>query len=518
MIDPGRPMNASTGLQPKASAATALTRLPTAETAATWLAQRCTGALRSDSRLVQAGDAFLAWPGAQRDARHFVGQALAAGAGAALVETEGAQNFDFDASRVASLRGLKALAGDVAAAWHRQPSARVPVLAVTGTNGKTSCAWWLAQALSTCGRRCGVVGTLGIGEPAMVESTGLTTPDAVQLQAAFADFRSRGFAACAIEASSIGLVEHRLAGTHVDTALLTNLTQDHLDYHGDMATYWQAKRRLFSWPGLRAAVINVDDAHGKQLAAELQGGVLELWTVSSRGPATLQASQVAHTQAGLAFTVSEGAQHVRVKTALIGDFNVDNMLVVLGGLRSQGLGLIDAAAALSALTPVPGRLQRVPVSGDQPEVVVDYAHTPDALEKVLTALRPLVRVRGGALYCVFGCGGNRDPGKRPQMGALAARGADHVVITSDNPRQEPPLAIIEQILAGVPAHLRPRVTTQVDRRQAIEVALRSAVPSDVVLIAGKGHEDYQEIGGQRLPFSDVATVTEALKVRESLGT
>jgi UDP-N-acetylmuramoyl-L-alanyl-D-glutamate--2,6-diaminopimelate ligase len=225
---------------------------------------------------------------------------------------------------------------------------------------------------------------------------------------------------------------------------------------------------------------------------------------------------LAYPQAGLAFTVTEGSQQVRVKTSLIGDFNVDNLLVVLGGLRAQGLSLVEAAAALSALTPVPGRLQRVQGGDDQPEVVVDYAHTPDALEKVLTALRPLAQVRGGALHCVFGCGGNRDPGKRPQMGALAARGAERVVITSDNPRQEPPQVIIEQILAGVPADLRQRVTTQVDRRRAIEAALRSAAPADVVLIAGKGHEDYQEIGGLRLPFSDVATATEALKARESL--
>jgi UDP-N-acetylmuramyl-tripeptide synthetase len=493
-----------------------LTLLPSAQTAATWLAQRCSGALRSDSRHVHVGDAFLAWPGAQRDARHFVAQALASGAAAALVEAEGAQTLHLDAQRVASLRGLKALAGDVAAAWHQQPSARLPVLAVTGTNGKTSCAWWLAQALSACARRSGVVGTLGVGEPPHVVSTGLTTPDPVALQAAFAGFLRSGLKACAIEASSIGLMESRLSGTHIDTALLTNFTQDHLDYHGSMAAYWDAKRRLFNWPGLRAAVINIDDAKGRALADELRGGVVELWTIAVNSPATLRAEAVSYTARGLAFHVVEGVRRVPVQTALIGEFNVYNLLVVLAGLRAQGIALGQAADALSHLTPVPGRMQRVPAVAGCPEVVVDYAHTPDALEKALQALRPLAQARGGLLHCVFGCGGNRDASKRPLMGALAAQDADHVLVTSDNPRLEAPQTIVEQILDGVPAPLRIKVKAQLDRGLAIEQAIRAAAPADVVLIAGKGHEDYQDIGGQCWPFSDVSAATEALKARESL--
>ncbi len=494
-----------------------LVQLPTAETAASWLAQRCRGNLRSDSRSVRPGDAFMAWPGAQRDAREFVAQSLAAGAGAALIEADGAQAFSLDPQRVACLRGLKASAGDVAAAWYRQPSARLPVLAVTGTNGKTSCAWWLAQALSACGRRSAVVGTLGLGEPPQLHSTGLTTPDAVTLQAAFAGFLEQGFEACAIEASSIGLAEHRLTGTHVDTALFTNLTQDHLDYHGDMQGYWLAKRSLFSWPGLRAAVVNVDDPWGARLADELREDAVEMWTVSAEHPASLHATGIGYVDGGLAFSVVEGEEREELRTHLIGNYNVHNLLVVLGGLRAQGLPLARAVAALGSLTPVPGRMQRVPAGSAQPAVVVDYAHTPDALEKVLQSLRPLAKARGGALHAVFGCGGGRDPGKRPLMGAVAAQGADQVVLTSDNPRLEPAESIIEQILAGVPADRRSCVCVEVDRRRAIAQALERASPLDVLLIAGKGHEDYQEIGGQRLPFSDLQAATEAFKAREPLG-
>jgi UDP-N-acetylmuramoyl-L-alanyl-D-glutamate--2,6-diaminopimelate ligase len=372
--------------------------------------------------------------------------------------------------------------------------------------------------LSHGGRRCGVIGTLGVGEPPAVTATGLTTPDPVTLQSSLADFLARKFSACAIEASSIGLVQSRLAGTHIDTALFTNFTQDHLDFHGDMANYWRAKRALFSWPGLRAAVINLDDRQGAALADELQGGALELWTVSASQPATLRARDVGYRDGGLSFTVEEGGQQVVMRSSLIGDYNVHNLLVVLAGLRSQGIPLDQTVAAAARLTPVPGRMQRVAASVGQPEVVVDYAHTPDALEKVLHSLRPLAQARKGALICVFGCGGNRDAGKRPIMGSLAASLADHVVITSDNPRLEDPKTIIEQISAGVPVHQRQRVQTEQERHKAIQLALRQADGADVVLIAGKGHEDYQEIGAQRLPFSDVAAATEALKAREALET
>jgi MurE/MurF fusion protein len=493
---------------------------PTA--AAEWLTLHCSGTLRTDSRRVQPGDAFIAWPGYATDGRRHVGAALAAGASACVVEAVGAEAFAFDDARVATLAALKEQTGEVADLFFGAPSDRLALLAVTGTNGKTSSAWWLAQALSSLGRRCGVIGTLGVGEPpGAVVSTGLTTPDPVTLQAALRDFADAGFSACAIEASSIGIAEHRLAGTRVHIALLTNFTRDHLDYHGSMAAYWSAKRRLFDWPGLRAAVVNVDDEHGALLAQELAGGGLDLWAVSATGPARLSAKNIGYVGGGLAFDLHEGQAQVPVRSRLIGDYNVHNLLGVIGGLRALGVPLVDAAAAVHGLLPVPGRMQRVvlnaPIAAGAlsaahtagaPEVVVDYAHTPDALEKVLQSLRPLAAARGGLLWCVFGCGGDRDASKRPLMGAIAARLAQRVVITSDNPRSESAAAILEQIAAGIqPQKFASDGAIDClqiieDRRAAIGFALRAAANDDVIVIAGKGHETTQEIAGVKHPFSD----------------
>jgi UDP-N-acetylmuramoyl-L-alanyl-D-glutamate--2,6-diaminopimelate ligase len=491
----------------------ALTRLKSPAAAARWLAEWCTGTLRTDSRLVRPGDAFIAWPGYANDGRRFVTAALAAGATTCVVENDGVEAFGFDDARIAALPGLKAATGEIADAFFGHPSAQLEVLAVTGTNGKTSTAWWAAQALSALGRRCGVVGTLGVGVPPDVEFTGLTTPDPVTLQAAFRRFAEQGFAACAIEASSIGIVEQRLVGTRIGVALFTNFTLDHLDYHGTMDAYWAAKRALFRWPGLKAAVVNVDDAQGARLAAELAGGPIDAWTVSARGDARLVACDIAYIDGGLAFNLHEGAARVPVRSGLIGDYNVHNLLVVIGGLRALGMPLAEAAAVVPRLTPVPGRMQRV--SGPAgPEVVVDYAHTPDALEKVLLSLQALAAARGGALWCVFGCGGNRDASKRPLMGAIAARLARHVVVTSDNPRAEAPQAILDQIVAGIEG--RP-VDVIEDRRGAIGHALREAANDDVIVLAGKGHEDYQEIAGVKHPFSDVEEARRALERRSGAG-
>ncbi|MDP1646872.1 MAG: UDP-N-acetylmuramoyl-L-alanyl-D-glutamate--2,6-diaminopimelate ligase [Rubrivivax sp.] len=495
-----------------------LARLDSPAAAATWLRERVTGTLRSDSRAVHAGDGFIAWPGSATDGRRFVPAALAAGAAACLVEADGVAAFGFSDARIAALPGLKAAAGAVADAWFGAPSRQLSVVACTGTNGKTSTAWWTAQSLTSLGRRCGVVGTLGIGEPPVpgavdgageVVATGLTTPDPVTLHAALRSFVDQGFAACAMEASSIGLAEHRLDATRIAVALFTNFTRDHLDYHCDMDAYWAAKRRLFAWPGLRAAVINTDDAHGAALADELRGSGIELWTVSLLAPARLQARGLGCADGGLVFEVAEGDAVAAVRSSLVGDYNASNLLVVIGGLRALGVSLADAAAAVGQVTPVPGRMQRV--AGGEVDVVVDYAHSPDALEKVLQALRPLAAARGARLWCVFGCGGDRDATKRPLMGAIAARGADRVVVTSDNPRHEPPAAILAQILAGVPGH--DEVAVIEDRREAIAHAVREAARGDVVLIAGKGHEDYQEVAGVRHPFSDVEEARAALRLR-----
>lgn len=487
-----------------------LTRLKSPDAAARWLREWCTGTLRTDSRQVQPGDAFIAWPGYARDGREYVTAALAAGAATCLVEDEGVERFGFVDARVASLPGLKARTGEIAAAFFGQPTDRLDVIAVTGTNGKTSSAWWIAQASALLGKRCGVVGTLGVGEPPKLDYNGLTTPDPVLLQAAFARMADQGFAACAIEASSIGLNEGRLAGSAVRVAVFTNFTQDHLDYHGDMQAYWMAKRALFSFPGLRAAVVNLDDAKGEPLAAEL--AALDVWTTGvQRQDARLTARDLHYTGEGLAFTLCEGGGVVAVQTGLIGDYNAANLLGVAGALRAQGHALADVARVLAHVTPVPGRMQRVGNGRELPQVVVDYAHTPDALDKALSALQGLARARGGELVCVFGCGGDRDRGKRPQMGAIAARLSGRVVVTSDNPRTEAPAQILADIAAGAPA-----ATVIEAREEAIRAAITGAGARDIVLIAGKGHEDYQEVLGVRRPFSDVAEARAALLERAGL--
>ncbi|WP_265257553.1 UDP-N-acetylmuramoyl-L-alanyl-D-glutamate--2,6-diaminopimelate ligase [Verminephrobacter aporrectodeae] len=491
-----------------------------ADAAVQWLRARVSGSLHADSRRIAPGDGFVAWPGAVTDGRAHVADALARGAAACLVEQAGVQGFAFPHAQIAALHGLRAAAGPIAAQWFGQPAERLAVLAVTGTNGKTSTAWWIAQALNgLCGRapaaqkQCALVGTLGLGVAPALEATGLTTPDPFQLQSALSRFAQQGLTACAVEASSIGLADARLDGTRIRTAIFTNFTQDHLDYHGSMAGYWRAKRALFDWPGLRAAVVNVDDPAGARLHAELQGRALDLWSVSARGAARLAARDIAPGAQGLRFTLhEEGAeQQLLLQTHVIGEYNVLNLLGVLATLRSLGVALRDAVAACAQLQPVPGRMQQLALAG-QPLVAVDYAHTPDALEKALQALRPLAAGRGGRLWCVFGCGGERDAGKRPLMGAVAQRLADQVLVTSDNPRGEDPAAIVQQILQGTDRGSA-RVRAETDRAAAIAQAVAGAAPADVLLIAGKGHEDSQEIAGLRRPFSDLAHAQSALQAR-----
>ena len=472
-----------------------------------WLRARAPqGQLRTDSRHVQPGDIFIAWPGAAVDGRAFDAQALAHGAAACLVEHDGSADFAFADARIASFTGLKAITGSLAAQWLGHPAQALRIVAVTGTNGKTSTAWWLAHALP----RCAMVGTLGVGLPPHFTSTGMTTPDPVLLQTEFAKFIAAGAEFAAIEASSIGIVEHRLAGTAIDTAVFTNFTQDHLDYHGSMDAYWQAKAQLFDWPGLRVAVVNVDDAQGRALAQTLAPRcALEVWTVGLQHPARLMAVDIAHTAQGMAFTVVEGQQRQPMQTALIGQYNISNLLGVLATLRGQGHSLAQAVAACASLQPVPGRMQQIAVVG-QPLVAIDYAHTPDALQQALAALRPLAQARGGRLCCVFGCGGNRDARKRPLMGAAAEQGADQVLVTSDNPRLEDPQAIVADILAG----MRPQTPYELDRAAAIAQAIAQADARDVVLLAGKGHEDYQDAQGHKRPFSDYHEAARAVQARQ----
>lgn len=494
---------------------TSIQILNNAAEAVAWLRSRVQGDLQTDSRKVGAGDAFIAWPGAATDGRAYVGNALEQGAAAVLVEAEGLDAFTFGSDKVAALKGLKPATGLIADQWFTHPSGEIDVLAVTGTNGKTTTAFWLAHALSkvelNARTGCALVGTLGVGVPPALESTGMTTPDPVLLQRVFRSYADKGLAACAIEASSIGIVEHRLDGSNIRVALFTNFTQDHLDYHGSMDAYWQAKAQLFDWPGLQAAVVNIDDAHGAKLWAKLQAKPLDVWSVSIQGPARLQAKDIGLGEQGLSFTVLEAGHSLRMNTRLVGQYNVSNLLGVLATLRSLGLTLDEAVAACADLEPVPGRMQQI-AKADQPLVAVDYAHTPDALEKALRALQPAAQQRGGKLWCVFGCGGDRDNSKRPLMGQAAQAHSDCVYVTSDNPRSEVPETIIDQILVGMTAG--DALHVQTDRAAAIAEAIARADARDVVLIAGKGHEDYQETKGVRHPFSDMAEAQKALAVRE----
>jgi UDP-N-acetylmuramyl-tripeptide synthetase len=450
--------------------------------------------LSSDSRRCGPGVAFLAYPGEATDGRSHIGDALRRGASAVIWEDEG---FSWRTEwRVpnAAVRGLKQHSGVMAGEFYGRPSHSMWMCGVTGTNGKTTCSQWLAAALNVHGARSAVIGTLGAGFPGDLRDAGNTTPDAIELQQLLRGFLEDGADAVAMEVSSHGLVQGRLGGVKFDCALFTNLSHDHLDYHGSMRAYAEAKARLFDTAGLQTAVLNLDDAFGAELARRLQ----------MRGPRIIgySLSAGAAHRGEYLYTSERGEIHSAWGTAplqldALGRFNIANALGVLGCLVAHGIDFHEASRLLSRLPPVPGRMEQV---ADHPLVVVDYAHTPDALEKVLQALRPVAQRRGGRLTAVFGAGGDRDPSKRPLMGAVAARLADRLVVTSDNPRSEDPLAIIAQIAQGIArAHER-----EPDRARAIMHALAAADSQDVVLIAGKGHEGYQEIAGTRLPFSDAA--------------
>ncbi len=479
--------------------------------------------LSSDSRSIERGDIFFAYPGDQGDGRDYIENAIERGAAAVVYETQNYAWQDNWALPHLAVTDLKMSAGYIAQEYYAQPDAAMFTVAVTGTNGKTSCAQWLGIALSALGDPSSVVGTLGVAlfqnGVGTFSATGYTTPDAVLLQRKLAEMRDRGARALAIEASSIGLVEGRLNGTHVDVAVFTNLTRDHLDYHGDMAAYEAAKTILFDWPDLQHAVINLDDAMGVRLVRHVQNrvgartGVLGYTIADSAldGIATLRASNLQSHHNGTSFYLESPFGNAQVKTQLIGDFNVSNVLAVLGVLLVKGVVFSSAIATVEALRAAPGRMQQLG-GQDAPLVVIDYAHTPDALEKTLAALRPLAVRRGGKLWCLFGCGGDRDSGKRAQMGSVAEM-ADYVVVTSDNPRTEAPQQIIKQIMSGMKnAHLAID-----DRATAILSAVKNADTNDVILLAGKGHETTQEINGRKLPFADVDHVALALAAYATMG-
>ena len=466
--------------------------------------------LSADSRRSAPGVAFLAYPGTTADGRDHIPDAVARGAAGVLWEADGYAWRDAWRLPNAPVRGLKQQAGLLAHEFYGRPSEALWTCGVTGTNGKTSCSQWIAAALSDAGTPCGVVGTLGAGFRGALEDAGNTTPDTLELHRLLARMRREGAAAVAMEVSSHGLAQGRVNGVAFDCALFTNLTHDHLDYHGSLDAYAAAKARLFETEGLDCAVLNLDDAFGVHLAARLRKRGLR--TIGySLSPAAVAPGSVAEFVAAsriapdrLVLATSWG--EAQTDFHQLGRFNVANALGVLGCLLACGLPLGPAVSALARLPAVPGRMQRV---GDTPLTVVDYAHSPDALDKVLQALRPVADARGGRLVAVFGAGGDRDRSKRGLMGAVASRLADRIVLTSDNPRSEDPLAIIRNIEAGVSA---PHAV-EADRARAIESAIAQAADADVLLILGKGHEPWQEIGGQRLPFSDAAVAQAALARR-----
>ncbi|PRF75541.1 UDP-N-acetylmuramoyl-L-alanyl-D-glutamate--2,6-diaminopimelate ligase [Burkholderia multivorans] len=489
-----------------------------------WLRQHVAPAaqLHADTRSLRAGDVFIAYAVDGADNRAFIADALARGAAAVLYQPEGLAATP-NAPVALAVPALDQLAGEIASGWYGDPSDGLLAIGVTGTNGKTSCTQWIAAALTALHQPCAIIGTLGSGMPGHLVPTGFTTPDAPQLQRSLAQLRDGGAQAVAMEVSSHALHQGRVNGTAFDIAVFTNLTQDHLDYHRTFEAYEAAKAKLFAWRGLRAAVVNRDDAAGRRLLEKLAGRVRTIaYGIGDAQQAPdadreLVALDVRATATGTAFRLRSSWGDADIEVGTLGTFNVSNLLAVLGALLAADVPFDAALAEIARLEPVNGRMQRLGgrLQNDEPLVVIDYAHTPDALEKTLDALRPIAVARGGRLVCMFGCGGDRDATKRPLMGAIAERLADDVVVTSDNPRSEDPQAIIDQIVAGMTAPDRARRIE--DRASAILQAVRGAAREDVVVLAGKGHEATQEIMGKKRAFSDQDHARLALAARATHG-
>jgi UDP-N-acetylmuramoyl-L-alanyl-D-glutamate--2,6-diaminopimelate ligase len=489
-----------------------------------------------DSREVRPGALFLACrghsKGNQRHGIEFAAQAAERGARAVLYETPAAgetraleaaarllqrvrQRAGQDEDQfVVAVPDLRAHLGRIADRFFGQPSQALHVVGVTGTNGKTTCAWLIAQALSLCGRPAAYIGTLGFGAPGALRPVTHTTSDVVSVHRQLALLRATGAQAVAMEVSSHALDQGRVDDVHFATAAFTNLTQDHLDYHETLPAYGAAKARLFARPELSARVINVDDAFGRELARTrgAPGRLVLTGRTATAGAADyVWATQVRALDDGLQMQLASSWGEAQLRVALLGDFNVDNVLTTLAVLLAAQVPWSEALAALARCVPAPGRMQRVagPRAASQVAVIVDYAHTPDALQKALAAARAHCR---GRLHVVFGCGGDRDALKRPIMGRIAAAGADTVTVTDDNPRAEDPARIVRDILAGIPSGTG-AVRVEHDRGAAIRTVIAAAGPGDLVLIAGKGHEDYQIHGANRRAFSDeqvARAVLEAL--------
>jgi UDP-N-acetylmuramoyl-L-alanyl-D-glutamate--2,6-diaminopimelate ligase len=474
-----------------------------------------------DSRAASPGSLFLACGGRTTHGLKFAQQAVALGARAVLYEdTAGTGQAQPDmqlASRlgsgifVAAVPHLSQHVGTIADRFFGAPSQTVTVVGITGTNGKTTCAWLLAQALQHCNRPAAYMGTLGFGVPPSVTATEHTTSDAVTVHRQLATLRDLGAECVCMEVSSHAIDQDRVGAVRFNTAAFTNLTRDHLDYHGTMEAYGAAKARLFQWPSLANRIINVDDSFGAQLAKQLSPARLVLTTRSAAVSSLRQVEQVRALRAtpepaGLAIEIDSSWGNAGFTVPLIGEFNVDNVLTVLAVLLSWNIPLAQATAALTQCRAPTGRMELFGGKAPAPLAIVDYAHTPDALAKALQAARLHCR---GRLRVVFGCGGDRDAGKRPQMGRVAAELADEVIVTDDNPRTEDPARIVADILGGLakPAD----ALVEHDRARAIQIALHRSGPGDVVLVAGKGHEDYQIYGTVRRAFRDQIIVSAQLK-------
>jgi len=475
--------------------------------------------LELDSRRVEPGDVFVVLAGGRVHGRDYLEQAIARGTVAVLHDAEDSR---WDAAAAAACRragvavaavpGLMRSLGTIAARLYGEPSARFEsILAVTGTDGKTSVSHYIADMLDDPDAPAAVLGTLGHGRPGETIDPGLTTPDAIRMQQRLADLARSGVRRLALEASSHGLAQCRLDGTRIDVAVLTQLGRDHLDYHASEADYAAAKARLFHWPGLRAAVLNIGDDFGRQLRDELAGSDVEVLTWGPDSAADLYASGLVCEPDGLRCRIHHGRDSARVRVPLLGTFNRDNLLAAVGALLARGWPLERVIGRIDRVRPVPGRMELFRAPG-RAGVVVDYAHNAGALGAALAALRAHAP---GRLWCVFGAGGDRDRGKRPLMGAAAVEGADRVIVTDDNPRSEDPATIVAEIMAGMPDSRSADI--EHDRGRALELALRQAAPEDLVLLAGKGHETGQIIDGGVRPWSDRTAARRALGLDRSPG-
>lgn len=463
--------------------------------------------ITADSRKVQVGSLFLAYPGAHSDGRDYIAQAIQAGATAVIWEQKNFAWHDAWQLDNIAVNDLKQQAGLIAAEYYQNPSKQLTMVGVTGTNGKTSVSQWVAQCLTLLGTKTAVLGTIGNGFIGAQTEAVNTTPDAILLQCMLADYVAQQAKAVVMEVSSHGLDQGRVNGVAFDIAVLTNLSRDHLDYHGTMEAYGESKQKLFTWDDLSAAIVNVDDAFGIALADSLkaQGKKYTSYGLDALANqvADVQGSRLKLHDAGLTMQVVTAQGTALLTAPVLGRFNAYNVLAVLATLLALNVTLADAVEVITNIKPVHGRMQQFG-GGALPLVVIDYAHTPDALEKVLSTLKEQAK---GRLICVFGCGGDRDAGKRPLMGEIASQLADSVIVTSDNPRHEDPETIINDIVSTLPAGY----LLEADRTKAIHRAVQLAKSGDIVLLAGKGHENYQEIAGVKYPFDDALIAQAALK-------